>query len=390
MSEAGLQPSLVTRGLTVGAELTIAALLGLVLLGLGADGSAWILGGIAAGAIVVIIQQFCLSLKFIPNRSARKAGQMLVGLTVGFSIQQSNILALSVHIPLFVLLTLCLILSGLLAAFIYTRFEKIDLLTALLATTPGNIGVMASIAADYGKNPALVSLVQLMRFTAVTSIVPLLTQTTQKPNVLETVRTLSAQITAVRLQDLLWLGLVLFLATLSLRIGDHFKVPVAALVCPLVIGISFDAIVTAMPFLPPVDFNPPVLLNLFGQILLGITIGEYWGQNPAPRRSAIVYGFIPITLMLAAGFLTAALAKLVTGWDWVTCLLVAAPGGSPEMIWIALALDQDVEIVTASHLVRLLTLNGLLPFMITWSISWPASPTTPAKTPIINGGNHSI
>jgi uncharacterized membrane protein AbrB (regulator of aidB expression) len=62
--------------------------------------------------------------------------------------------------------------------------------------------------------------------------------------------------------------------------------------------------------------------------------------------------------------LSAAIAKLSTNWDWLTCLLVAAPGGSPEMILIALTLNHNVEIVTLGHLIRLLTINLALPGLV--------------------------
>jgi uncharacterized membrane protein AbrB (regulator of aidB expression) len=57
----------------------------------------------------------------------------------------------------------------------------------------------------------------------------------------------------------------------------------------------------------------------------------------------------------------------LTHWDWLTCLLMAAPGGSPEMILIALVLNHNVETITAAHLVRLLAINIYLPLLI-WAL----------------------
>ncbi|MEB3181090.1 MAG: AbrB family transcriptional regulator, partial [Nostocaceae cyanobacterium] len=47
-----------------------------------------------------------------------------------------------------------------------------------------------------------------------------------------------------------------------------------------------------------------------------------------------------------------------------TCLLMVAPGGSPEMILISLVLDHNVETVTAAHLVRLTAINLYLPLLL--------------------------
>jgi uncharacterized membrane protein AbrB (regulator of aidB expression) len=69
-------------------------------------------------------------------------------------------------------------------------------------------------------------------------------------------------------------------------------------------------------------------------------------------------------MTLSGGLVVAFVAKFITHWDWLTCLLVSVPGGSPEMIWIALTLNHHVEIITAGHLIRLITINMMLPLMI--------------------------
>lgn len=348
-------------------ELLLAVVIGFGLLLLGADGTSWILGGIAAGAIVFRVSCTYLQIEATPNRTARKIGQLLVGLTVGFSVQHSDVGAIAGQIPIFALLTGCLLLGSLGVAAIYTRLQQTDWLTAMLATTPGNIGVMASIAADYGSNPALVSLVQLVRFTAVTSAIPLLAHISHAANAWETLYQLTHPLVSTDLGYLLQLGVVLMLASFSVRLGERLKLPVPGLMCPLAVGVGFNALMSAVPVLPSVEFHPPALLNLLGQILLGTTIGEYWGKNPNLGRFAIARAALPAALTLLVGVGTAGIAKLFTAWDWLTCLLVTAPGGSPEMIWIALTLNQDVELVTAGHLVRLIALNALLPVLVSIS-----------------------
>lgn len=350
-------------------ELGLAAVIGLGLLLLGSDGTSWILGGIAAGAIVFAVSRAYWQVKATPNRTARKIGQLLVGLTVGFSVQHSDVGAIAGSVPVFVLLTGCLLVGSLGVAAIYTRVQQTDWLTAMLATTPGNIGVMASIAADYGSNPALVSLVQLVRFTAVTSAIPLLSNVSHPNDAWEVLNRLTHHLIETDAVYLMRLGLVLAIASLSVKVGETLKIPVPALMCPLLVGVGFNALANTVPFLPPMDFNPPALLNLVGQILLGTTIGEYWGMNPNLGRFAIARATIPAGLTLLAGLGVALIAKLLTPWDWLTCLLVTAPGGSPEMIWIALTLNQDVELVTAGHLVRLIAINALLPLMISFASS---------------------
>lgn len=58
------------------------------------------------------------------------------------------------------------------------------------------------------------------------------------------------------------------------------------------------------------------------------------------------------------------IAMQLTTWDWLTCLLITAPGGATEMILVALTMDRNVEIVTVGHLVRLIAINCSLPLWI--------------------------
>lgn len=111
-------------------------------------------------------------------------------------------------------------------------------------------------------------------------------------------------------------------------------------------------------------FTPPILIKLLGQMLLGITIGEYWGEKPTFQKRTIGYALISVAMTLAAGLAATLLAMQLTSWDWLTCLLVTAPGGAAEIILVALTLDHNVEIVTAGHVIRLIAINSFLPICI--------------------------
>lgn len=356
------------RYLVIAIELGIAFLCSCGLVRLGAAGGSWILGGILAGAIVAYLQRSHSQTSLQPNRTARKIGQMLVGLTVGFSLQHSHLPTLSTQLPVFAVLTLCLLGISSLIGYLYSRWEKTDLLSAMLATVPGNIGVMASIAADYGRDTALVSLVQLMRFTTVIFLVPIAAGVPSSHDLGATLTNLSPDFSIVNLPYLGLLVGILILTKFVVQVGSWFKVPVAAFSGAILVGLLVDTGLNAMSGGWAADlsqFNLPPSLNLIGQILLGITIGEYWGVSPKVSKSTIAYATAPVALTFMASLALAGLAWMVTPWDWLTCLLVTAPGGSPEMILIALTLDQNVEIVTIGHLVRLLFINLLLPAIVT-------------------------
>ncbi|HEY9691044.1 MAG TPA: AbrB family transcriptional regulator [Oculatellaceae cyanobacterium] len=356
--------------LLVSVEIILALLIGFSLLLLGIGGGAWILGGIIAGALVFYLYRSLFNNKAEPNRNSRKIGQIIIGLTIGFSIKNSNFANLSSQLPIFLSLASILIFSGVIIGIIYSRIEKTDLLTALLATIPGNIGIMASVAADYGKNTAIVSLVQLIRFTLVILIAPIIANVSNHHDISNILSTFNQNLTYLSFNYLSLLILVLFLAYLGVETGKKLKIPVAAFFCPIIVGIGFQRLLYLAPFLPDINFNLPPLLNLIGQVLLGITIGEYWAVNPSIEKRSVAYTSIPVALTFIAALISAGIAMVFTPWDWLTCLLVTSPGGSPEMILISLALHRNVEIVTTGHLVRLMAINFSLPVLVSLVRYW--------------------
>lgn len=355
---------LATPYLLAAAELILALLSGLGLTALGVGGGAWILGGIIGGAIAFYLYRSLLSSQAQPNRNSRRIGQILVGLAIGFSIQHSNLFALSLQLPVFLLMTLFLVFSGGIIGYFYSRIEKTDLLTALLATVPGNIGVMASLAADYGRNTSLVSLVQLIRFTSIILFVPIIANVANSRDITPIFSSVTRDLLKFDLTYLFLLTLLLIVTASAVHLGRKLKFPVAAFFCSILVGLLFNSLLAFLTFIPHVDFSLPLLVNLVGQALLGITIGEYWAINPRLEKRTVAYTAIPVTLTFLAGFLSGGIATLLTPWDWLTCLLVASPGGSPEMILIALTLHHNVEVVAASHLVRLTIINLTLPALI--------------------------
>lgn len=356
---------LTTTCLIVGIEIIIGLLSGLTFIALGAGGGSWILGGIAAGALVFYFyRRYNNQAK--PNRNSRKFGQIIVGLTVGFSLKQSNLITIYSQLHIFLLLALFLMFCGGIIGYIYSRIEKTDLLTAMLATVPGNIGIMASIAADYGRNISLVSLVQLIRFTAIIIVIPLVANVSNAHDIKAIIHSVTENLFVINFNYLFLLFLLLSVTLLAVKIGSYLKIPVAGFLCSIIVGVGFDSLLDSLPFLSHIDFNLPPLFNLIGQILLGITIGEYWGMNPKLGKLTVAYASVPVAMTFLAGFISAGIATLISPWDWLTCLLVTSPGGSPEMILISLALHHNVEIVTAGHLVRLMTINLCLPALVSF------------------------
>nr|WP_238361083.1 AbrB family transcriptional regulator [Iningainema tapete] len=357
------KPILVKQLIVLSLEMLLAFPLGLALTRFNSGGIAWLFGGIAAGAMVF---QGCRFYDYSPkqNRTARKVGMALVGLNVGFAIAHGNFASVVSAIPIFAVLTFFLLLCGSLIGYFYSRLSQTNILTAMLATVPGGVGPMSSIAADYNKNVTLVALVQSLRVTTVVLLIPLLARTISGTQIIPQTFNLSNALLNLDLSHLGLLFFALLIGGLGIYLATSLKIPASDFFGALVIGIAFNPLVSSLPFVDAINFSPPPLVNLIGQMLLGITIGEYWGKKPTLDKKIIGYTFLSVAMTLVAGLIAATLAWELTSWDWLTCLLVTAPGGSAEMILVALALDHNVEIVTGGHLVRLIAINASLPLWV--------------------------
>jgi uncharacterized protein len=343
-------------------EMLLALPLGLLLAKFQIGRIAWIFGGIAAGTVVLQGCRIFYQYSPQPNRTARKVGMALVGLTVGASNTHGNLASIASGIPIFIFLTLFLLLSGSGIGYIYARLSKTNLLTAMLATVPGGVGIMAAIAADYNKNVSLVALVQAIRVTSVVVLIPFIARTSAV-NYSQPLPTNTAWLNFDPSQLELLL-LVLLITGLVVYPAILFKIPAGDFFGALLIGIGFNPLLHWLPFVGDISFSPPPIINLLGQMLLGITIGEYWGDKPNFQKRTVAYALVSVGMTLIAGAIAAILAMQLTSWDWLTCLLVTAPGGSAEMILVSLALNHNVEIVTTGHLVRLIAINSSLPLWV--------------------------
>ncbi|HAX80113.1 MAG TPA: AbrB family transcriptional regulator [Cyanobacteria bacterium UBA11372] len=344
-------------------ELLLAIPLGIAITKLSIGGVAWLFGGIASGALVYKAYQNFYGITPKANKKARQIGQTLVGLSIGFAIASSNLAAIASQLHVLILLTLFSLVTGTFIGYLYSRISKVNLFNAMLATAPGGVGIMSSIAADYGRNVSQVALVQSLRVTTVVLTIPFGARLLSG-DINSASMGISPSLFNIDIQGIPLLVLALAIASLGVRVATLLKIPAAPFFGALIVGIIFNPMLNSLPLIADLDFTPPKLVNLIGQVLLGVAVGEHWGNQPYLSKKAVGYALIPVGLIIGAGLIAAAIAHQLTPWDWLTCILVTAPGGAPEMILVSLALDRNVEIVTAGHLVRLMGLNASLPAWI--------------------------
>ncbi|MCS7235900.1 MAG: AbrB family transcriptional regulator [Armatimonadota bacterium] len=145
-------------------------------------------------------------------------------------------------------------------------------------------------------------------------------------------------------------------------VGIRLRLPAGALLGGLLGSLAALSLLPVQ--VPAVD--PSVRRWL--QIAVGITLGSRVRPDTLPnvrRASRAAFVVVLVTLVGAVG--GAELLRWAAGLDRGTALLAATPGGMPEMILLALALDRPVDLVTTVQLVRVVTtLVVTLPLVRWW------------------------
>ncbi len=150
--------------------------------------------------------------------------------------------------------------------------------------------------------------------------------------------------------------------------GIRLKLPAGALLGGL-LG-SLVALSMVPSSVPTVD--PSVRRWL--QVAVGITLGSRVRSDTLPNvRRASRAAILVVVAALVGAWTGAHLLQRAVGLEWGTALLAATPGGMPEMVLMALALDRPADLVTTVQLVRVVvTLLITLPLVRLWLRGWEA------------------
>lgn len=162
-------------------------------------------------------------------------------------------------------------------------------------------------------------------------------------------------------EQLVQAGLVVGAGLVGGLVGIRLRLPAGALLGGLVGAL------TAVSVLPgPIPTVDPTVRRWL-QIAVGITLGSRVRPETLPnvrRASRAAFVVVLVTVLGAVG--GAGLLRYLAGLDWGTALLAATPGGMPEMILIALALDRPVDLVTTVQLVRVVTTLVITLPLVRW------------------------
>lgn len=316
---------------------------------------AGILGGLATGTVARLRKR-----ESNPRVGVRQLGQVLIGGALGPAMATQDFGDLGPYAYALFAAAATILAGSLLIGRLYSGWFKVEGVTAGLASMPGGVGIMASVAADLNRPAALVALIQGFRIALVVCAVPLIGTAA---GAVGTRQNLTSDLFPVSgLAWALWPCLIV-LALIGAWVGKLMKLPVAPLLGPMLVTVAV-VLVFRVAGVDVEPFDPPLSQELVGQGLLGITVGEYLARPTGVLRRAVFGGLLSVLATAALGLLIAFGLAAVTPWPLLTCVLVAAPGGAPEMIVLSSATPDYLHVVIAGQLIRQVAVNALMPLWL--------------------------
>lgn len=299
---------------------------------------AWVLGPLVAAAAIGIV-----GMRLPAPIIARRAGQLIIGSTVGLSMTSAVIAGLAAWLPLMLVTALFSILVSATFSTLLARFARIDGKTAFFSVLPGGLSEMGNIGATIGARMEPIALIQALRLAIVVLLIPPLMVAHGLYQAPAPIPDLKPEFVAL---------------ALSVSLGGALLAHLARLNNPWMIGaLVATGILTAFEL---TQGRMPHVIFAIGQLLIGYNIGTRFRRdalNKLPRVAVIGVGVV--LLMVAVMTLYALVLSQFFDLDFAVGVLSASPGGTAEMAATAQILHLPVALITAFHVVRAVLVNGL-------------------------------
>lgn len=143
-------------------------------------------------------------------------------------------------------------------------------------------------------------------------------------------------------------------------IGLGLKIPAGAL-----IGAMVAVAVAKVTGVTSGELGTPYLI--MAQIVLGAIIGsEFDGETLRVLKTAWASGLIIVTSLSLGSLAIGWVVAKITGLDLPTALFSSMPGGMSQITAAAEGMGADARLVATFHLVRLVVITAVVPFIAKW------------------------
>ncbi len=328
------------------------------------------------------------------------AAQIVIGIFVGSMLNREAVRELKpMAVSAIIIVTWALSIVFVVGYFL-ARFSVLDLYTAMLSASMGGLPEITVIALASGAEVTVIMVMQMIRMLLTVLLFPLLLQwiegtekrsmmkqdkdqkrvnnafaetaenddeTIPGNNIRMHIYRLRSAVNQETLDNLIfsvktsWLRVLvtLTIATTGGLLLEGLGVPAGLLVGSTIFVAAFS--VGGLP----VSKLSPRLLDLL-LVFIGITVADNISVDTIVTMADpdfLIPIIIATAVMFATSFAVAWIIYRLTGWDFPTSFLAAAPGGFTVMTALAIKHGRDPFKVSMLHLCRLLSINIFIPFV---------------------------
>lgn len=323
--------------------------------------------------------------------------QVVIGIFVGSMLTRETLRELKTMALSALIIIVWALAIIFMIGFFLARYTVLDLYTAMLSASMGGLPEITIIALASGAAVAVIVVTQILRLLGTVFIFPLiLNRLEQKENpaknscsgskeikhngdikfswnisvLKETVMTFLNRKKIERLRKSLMISWTRILFTVSLASAGGALFEALGVPAGLLVGSTLF-IATASVTGVQVSRLSPRLFDLL-LVFIGITIADnisFETISIMGNMNFLTPILIATAIIFATSFLISWIIFRLTGWDYPTCFLAAAPGGFTMMVALAVKHGLDPLKVSMLHLCRLLSINMFLPFLFMFLMS---------------------
>ena len=298
----------------------------------------WMLGPMTLCTIAALVQAPIAAPQMI-----RQPMSAVIGVMLGGTFGPSVFAHAGAWVGTLVGLVLFMIACGASSVWYLQRFGGVDAKTAYFAGMPGGLAEMIVIGEERGADVRAIALIHGARILTVVMILPFVIQWLAGISLVRGQGGAQSIFAAPAINDVLLLAC----AVGGSLLGHVLRLPAKNLLGPMIVSAAVHLAGLS-------DFKPPFEIVNAAQLVIGVSVGgRFAGIAPRTILALMRLSFGATAIMLAWTGLFAFAVSRLTGFDTTTVMLAYSPGGLAEMSLIAIALNAEVALVAAHHIVRI-------------------------------------
>jgi|TARA_B100001093_G_scaffold451513_1_gene459002 membrane AbrB-like protein len=245
-----------------------------------------------------------------------------------------------------------IIISVLIVSKYLQIFSKYERKTSIFSAAPGALGPLMILAEDEKTDLSQVATSHLIRLIIIITIFPFIVDSFYEVNNFKVVEEVSKN------QSLIHLLLLILSSIAFILLFDKLKLP-AALLSGTLVASGFLQISDIASY----QISPDIIDYCL--LILGSSVGCRFANKSFSEigRNAL-HSFVATFLLVILGLIAAIAAGFIIDKNFFTLLLSYCPGGIYEVAVIAIFFDLDPEFVSFHHIIRLLMILFIVPYML--------------------------